>query len=64
MYGEPGSARRQVIVGGFIVEMKQIGMASANDEASKRVQLEAATKGQLKMLESLINYHQTAKGSV
>ncbi len=61
-YGAAGSAFRQVIVGGFIADMKKIGMANHNDESAKRVQLEDAEPSKLSMLESLVKHHKNVMG--
>jgi hypothetical protein len=53
-YGAPNSPMRELIVGGFIVELKRVGMASHNDEAEKRAQLLSADSEKLRLLESLV----------
>lgn len=53
-YGAPGSAKRSLIVGGFIAEMKRIGMASHNDEETKRAQLLDAPSDRLRLLAALV----------
>lgn len=54
IYGEPHSGKRELLVGGFIVELKAVGMADHNNEASRRADLLAAPAERLALLEKAV----------